>query len=135
MKYIFGIGTDLVAIARIEQALERHGDAFAGRLLSDEEMREYRKRQNKAAFLAKRFAAKEAIAKALGTGIGAELGLRDMTITHGESGRPLVVLRGTGEDTRVRLGVGTVHLSISDERRYATAFAVAEGTANHRYPS
>ena len=129
MKYIFGVGTDLVAIARIAQALKRHGDAFAARLLSDEEMHEYRERQNKAAFLAKRFAAKEAIAKALGTGIGAELGLRNMTITHGESGQPLVVFSDAGESTRIRLGVGAVHLSISDERRYATAFAVAERAA------
>ena len=123
---IFGVGTDLASVVRIGQALERHGDGFAARILCGAEMDEYHAHRHKAAFLAKRFAAKEAIAKALGTGIGAELGFGDMYIVHEAAGRPGVVFHGEGEATRRRLGIGRVHLSISDERRYATAFAVAE---------
>ena len=123
---IFGVGTDLASVVRVAEALARHGDGFAARILCAAEMDEYRERRNKAAFLAKRFAAKEAIAKALGTGIGAELGFCDMRIVHEAAGRPGVVFHGAGEATCRRLGIGRVHLSISDEHRYATAFAVAE---------
>ena len=125
---VYGVGTDLVEIARIARAIARHGETFAARILSRTELDDYRNRQNQAAFLAKRFAAKEAIAKALGTGIGAELGLCDLTIGHTPSGRPRAEFSAKGRDTCRRLGVARVHLSLSDERRYANAFAVAEGS-------
>ena len=123
---LYGVGVDLVEIARIAQAVARHGDGFAARILCAAEMEAYRAHRQKAAFLAKRFAAKEAVVKALGVGIGAQLGLRDINITHEAAGRPLVEFNARGRDLCERLGVGRVHVSISDERRYANAFAVAE---------
>ncbi len=119
-----GIGTDILRIARIEQALARHGERFAKRVLHPKELPKFENSTTKAAFLAKRFAAKEAVAKALGTGIGEHLSWQDMHIIHDALGAPQVVLSMTAKKVAAKKGGTVVQLSLSDERDYVVAFAV-----------
>ena len=91
---VVNIGTDIVEIARMTDILERQSDSFAKRVLTSNELQRYQASQNKAAYLAKRFAAKEAIAKALGTGIGHGVSFQDMNIINNAKGAPEVVLSG-----------------------------------------
>ncbi|KTG15886.1 MULTISPECIES: holo-ACP synthase [unclassified Guyparkeria] len=120
---ILGIGTDLVEIARIRGALERHGDRLIERVLGAEE-RQRLPEANPAAWLAKRFATKEAVAKALGTGFRDGLRLVDIQTRHDGNGRPEVVLLGRAREVFERMGAGEISLSVSDERSYALAFVV-----------
>lgn len=120
---ILGIGTDLVEIARIRGALERHGTRLIDRVLGPEE-RDRLPDANQDAWLAKRFATKEAVAKALGTGFRDGLRLGDIQTHHDELGRPEVVLSGLAQQAFDRLGGGEISLSVSDERAYALAFVV-----------
>ena len=120
---ILGIGTDLVEIARIDGALERHGDRLIGRVLGPEE-RQRLPESNRAAWLAKRFATKEAVAKALGTGFRDGLRLVDIQTRHDSNGRPEVLLNGRARETFEQMGAGEITLSVSDERSYALAFVV-----------
>jgi len=121
---ILGIGTDLVRVARLEQALVRFGDGFARRILADAEWAEFLREARPAHFLAKRFAAKEAVAKALGTGFRDGMRLADIGVTHDGAGRPGLVYCGvTAAQVRER-GVTATHLSLSDEADYALAFVV-----------
>ena len=124
---IIGIGVDLCEIARIHHAVKRHGDHFAKRILAAGELTELNQLNPsmRAGFLAKRFAAKEAIAKALGTGIGRGFGFRDITVSHDELGKPLVMLNS--ENAKLSSACGSrIHLSISDERTHAIAFCTIE---------
>ncbi|MGB0723642.1 MAG: holo-ACP synthase [Gammaproteobacteria bacterium] len=130
MTGIAGIGTDIIAIGRITEALERHGERFAKRILTDAELDEFSASRTPAVLLAKRFAAKEAIAKALGTGIAHGLGFHDMHIAHDQRGRPLVGFSAAGARLCGDLGIGRCHLSLSDEREYVVAYAVAEVSAD-----
>ncbi|HEX5126129.1 MAG TPA: holo-ACP synthase [Rhodocyclaceae bacterium] len=120
---IHGIGTDIVAVARMQAALDRHGESFANRILAESEMPAYRKAPDSARFLAKRFAAKEAFAKAFGTGLRAPLTLRAIAVGHDNLGKPHYVLDGalTGLIAQREL---SSYLSISDEKEYVVAFAV-----------
>ena len=128
---IYGIGTDIVEIARIQQSLERFGERFAKRILSVHEFTELMKlnesagaSQVAARFLARRFAAKEAVAKALGLGIRQGLAFNQIGISHDAIGKPEVVYSGAAL-TRVRQARVTQSLiSLSDERDYAVAFAI-----------
>ena len=120
---IIGVGTDLVEIGRIERALARHGSRLIDRILGPEE-RGRLPETHRAAWLAKRFATKEAVAKALGTGFRDGLRLADIQTRHDEQGRPEVMLAGRARDALERLGAGQVSLSVSDERAYALAFVV-----------
>jgi holo-[acyl-carrier protein] synthase len=124
---IVGIGVDLCAISRINDAVSRHGDCFAKRILAPKEFAELNglNHSMRVAFLAKRFAAKEAVAKALGTGIGRGFGFRDVTITHDELGRPVVVLNTENASLAATAQYHT-HLSISDERTHVVAFCTIE---------
>ena len=124
---IIGIGVDLCEIARIHDAVRRRGDHFAQRILATDELTEFNQLNPsmQAGFLAKRFAAKEAIAKALGTGIGRGFGFRDITVSHDELGKPLVILNS--ENATLSSACGSrIHLSISDERTHAIAFCTIE---------
>ncbi len=123
---LFGIGTDIVEIARIQSVLERHGERFCRRILTDDEMQVYQHRQHSVAYLASRFAAKEALAKAFGTGIGAEVSFLGMHISNDASGRPEVTLSGQTENFARQQGVKRILLSLSDEKHYAVAMAVLE---------
>jgi holo-[acyl-carrier protein] synthase len=121
---IFGIGVDIVEIARIRGGLQRFGERFAQRILTDEEFQEFHDSRLPAHFVARRFAAKEAVAKALGSGFRAGVALRSIGVGHDAYGKPLVIYQGPALDTVRRLGIGASLLSISDERNYALAFAV-----------
>lgn len=123
---ILGIGTDLVRVERMRSLLERHGERLLQRLLHPDEQAELPKLRPEA-FVAKRFAAKEALAKALGCGVGVQMALTDACVTHDVAGRPGLALTGAAADTAARLGVTRIHLSLSDEHDYAQAFVVLEG--------
>lgn len=123
---IFGIGTDIVDITRLEAALQRHGEAFAAKLLADDELAAWREAGNPAAFLAKRFAAKEAFAKALGTGIRGAVTLRRIAVVHDTLGRPGFHCDPLLETELQARNIHTIHLSLSDERQHVVAFVVME---------
>jgi holo-[acyl-carrier protein] synthase len=116
------IGTDIVEIQRIASALERQGDKFVQRILTEREIAEYQARGNSVAFLAKRFAAKEAIAKALGTGIGRGISFQHMIVSNNSDGAPQVQLQANAAERLKQLGGTNVLLSLSDEKNYALAY-------------
>lgn len=123
---IYGIGTDLVNIKRIEDALFRFGDRFLHRILSEQEVVEYAQSSQPARFVAKRFAAKEAFSKAWGTGIGEDVGWHDVQVSHDVLGKPLIQTSPQlTEKLNCRLVTNT-HLSISDEAEHALAFVLIE---------
>ncbi|WP_341678574.1 holo-ACP synthase [Niveibacterium sp. SC-1] len=122
---IVGVGTDLVAIARVRASLERHGDAFAERILAPAEFVEYATVHDKARLVAKRFAAKEAFAKAFGTGLRAPATLHAIAVGHDALGKPLFQF-DDALATAMRERGWRAHLSISDEKENVVAFAVIE---------
>jgi holo-[acyl-carrier protein] synthase len=124
---VLGLGVDIVEIARFASAMERGGQRFLDRLFLPSEQAYCSPQREPARCYAARFAAKEAIAKALGTGIGAQLGWCDMEICRKESGAPHVVLHGTGAVTAGSLGVAEVFLSMSHSEHYAVANAICSG--------
>jgi holo-[acyl-carrier protein] synthase len=126
---IVGIGTDIVAVARLREMLDRYGERFASRILTEAEMAAFRGAAVPAAFLAKRFAAKEAAAKAFGTGFRDGLSLRHIGVENNAHGRPALHFSGCAAEISVRLGVTAAHLSLADEKEYAVAFVVLDGAA------
>lgn len=124
---IIGVGTDIVAVERIAAVLRRHGDRFRGRVLTAAEQRPFTDPAAEARWLAKRYAAKEAVAKAFGTGIGGQLSFQDIVVGREASGRPTLSFTGGGIALAARLGVRAAHVSLSDEQAMAIAFVVLEG--------
>lgn len=125
---IFGIGTDLVEIARIEQAYQRHGTRFLTRVLGPDERANFVADANSGRFLAKRWAAKEAFAKALGTGIRPPITLAGIQIAHDSAGKPGLYFDAAIDTYLVQHAIGRTHLSLSDERTQVLAFVVLELT-------
>ncbi|OBT17339.1 holo-ACP synthase [Vibrio sp. UCD-FRSSP16_10] len=123
---LVGLGTDIAEIERVEKALNRSGVSFAKRILTETEMAKFESLTLKGKFLAKRFAAKEAASKALGTGIAKGVSFQDFTISNDEQGKPCLALSGKALQIAQSLGVTSVHLSISDERHYAVATVILE---------
>lgn len=123
---ILGTGIDLVEIQRIRDALQRHGASFALRLLTAAEWAYCSSHQDPAPCVAARFAAKEAVSKALGVGIGAPLGWHDIEVVRLPSGQPCIRLSEAGQQELQRLGGRTVHLSLTHERGHAAAIAILE---------
>lgn len=123
---IFGIGTDIVEFSRIEAMWRRHGDRLAQRLLSEAELPEFHAHSNPARFLAKRFAAKEAFAKAVGSGLRHPVSLSRISVTHDGLGKPVLQFDTLLRNFLAQLGVRGHHLSISDERNTIVAFVVLE---------
>lgn len=121
---IKGVGTDLIKIARIEQALEKHGDRFAARILTPDEIQLFNSASSGVRYLAKRFALKEAIVKALGTGIAKGVGWQNINISNNEAGQPLAELNGMAKTVMESLGASCLNISLSDEQDYVLAFAV-----------
>lgn len=119
---IFGIGTDLVHIPRMQDLLDKHGDKIAKRILSDAEFENFQHAVNPAAFLAKRFAAKEATAKALGTGFRDGLSLRHIAVENNNLGKPELTFHQRGLGLLEELNIGRSLVSLSDEKDYAIAF-------------
>ena len=124
---IIGIGTDIVTVARIEAAIARHGAAFAERILSSQELSEYTMHSFPARVLSKRFAAKEAFAKATGQGLRHPVSLQRITVCHDELGKPAFLFDDELSTHLLKLGVKHHHLSLSDERETAMAFVILEG--------
>ena len=124
---ILGIGTDIVQVARLKAGLARFGARYARRILDAAEYGEFETSARPEHFLAKRFAAKEAAAKALGTGFRGTFGLRDIRVTHDSLGCPRLVLAGGAHAHAARLGVRALHITLSDEADYAVAFVILEG--------
>ncbi|SHO57121.1 holo-ACP synthase [Vibrio quintilis] len=125
---VTGFGTDIVEIDRIKQVVSRAGDSFARRILTDAEMLDYEKSKSPERFLAKRFAAKEAASKALGTGIARGVTFHDFTVSHDDLGKPVLNLSGTAASLAESQQVNSVFLSISDERNYAVASVIFESS-------
>ena len=125
---VLGIGVDIVEIARFTTAIERSGKAFIDRLFLPAEQAYCSPQREPARCYAARFAAKEAVAKALGTGIGERLAWRDIEIQRKATGEPFIVLHGTGEESAKTLGVSKILVSISHSENYAVANAICIGT-------
>ena len=123
---MISIGTDILKVERIDDVLSRLGERFVKRILTEGEQREYRDSGQPGRLLAKRFAAKEAIAKALGTGIGRGVSWQDIQIEHDDKGAPLVRLTGGALHVATQRGGQRVALSIADELDYVVAFAVLD---------
>lgn len=123
---IFGIGTDIVRVARMQEDLDRFGERFAERILTTNELREYHQNNNKANFLARRFAAKEAAAKALGTGFSNGVQLHDIEVAHDSQGKPLLEFRGRARQFMQEKSIGVAHISLADEQDHAVAFVTLE---------
>jgi holo-[acyl-carrier protein] synthase len=124
---ILGTGIDIIEVARIASSYEKFGERFVNRILLPDEITYCLSHRNPAPFLAVRFAAKEAVSKAFGTGIGAQLGWQDMEICKKESGEPFVVLHGKGKKLLESRGARRLHISLSHTENYAAATAVLEG--------
>ena len=124
---IVGIGTDVCSIDRIDKALKRFGERFVKRILTAEERIRYERTRDKAGHFAKRFAAKEAFAKALGTGIHAPFTWRSITVTRDRRGKPGIRPSPAMADHLKEMGVTDSHLSLSDDGGVAVAFVVLEG--------
>lgn len=123
---IYGVGTDIIEIPRVEQALARFGERFAMRILCEPELRRFRGHRKPAAYLAKRFAAKEAFTKALGTGIHAPANWHGVWVINLRSGRPQLEF---SEPLKALLSARLIrrsHVSLTDERAMATATVILE---------
>ena len=123
---IFGIGTDILQIQRVASTYERFGERFVERLLLPDEQRFFAYTKNKVRFLAMRFAAKEAIVKAMGTGFSNGMWIRDSGVIPNRLGRPEIVFFTRGEEMCRELGIGGGHLTLSDEAGLIVAVAVLE---------
>jgi len=123
---ILGIGIDIIEVGRIQASYERFGERFLNRILHPNEIAYCLSHKNPAPFLAARFAAKEAISKAFGTGIGAELGWQDMEVGRKESGEPFVILHEGGKKLLEARKGRIVLISLSHTQQHAAAVAVLE---------
>lgn len=123
---IYGVGTDVVEIGRIEKALERFGERFAKRILCPPELRRFERHRLKANYLAKRFAAKEAFTKALGTGIHAPANWHGVWVENLSSGKPVLAFSDPLKRLMEKKGVSGSHLSLTDERGIAMATVILE---------
>jgi holo-[acyl-carrier protein] synthase len=123
---IYGVGTDVVEIARIEAALKRYGERFARRVLCPPELARFQGHRLPANFLAKRFAAKEAFTKAMGTGIKAPANWHGVWVRNLASGQPVLEFSDTLQRYLKTKGVTTAHVSLSDERGVAFATVILE---------
>jgi holo-[acyl-carrier protein] synthase len=124
---ILGIGTDLCDIGRIERALERFGERFARRVLVPSELERFRRHRKPAAYLAKRFAAKEAFSKALGTGIHFPVNWHNVWVENAPSGKPSLRFSAPLAALLKERKIVAVHVSLTDEIGMACAYVVVEG--------
>lgn len=123
---IVGIGTDIVEVDRIRESHEKFGVKFLDRILLPPERKYCLSHTDPAPHIAARFAAKEAIAKAFGTGIGESLGWRDMEIVREDSGKPTAKIHGQAQSLLQQTGATQLHISLSHTHQHATATAVLE---------
>jgi holo-[acyl-carrier protein] synthase len=121
---IYGIGVDVLELERIVRTLERFGARFIEHLLLPAELAQFENTQRRARFLAMRFAAKEAIVKAMGTGFAHGVWIRDVGVVQNAWGKPEVVFSPRGDALRTKLGIGEGHVTLTDERGLVVAVAV-----------
>ncbi|MEM7082754.1 MAG: holo-ACP synthase [Pseudomonadota bacterium] len=121
---IYGIGTDILRTERVAQTYERFGERFAKRVLMPSEFEDFRKNKHPVRFLGMRFAAKEAIVKAMGTGFANGMWVRDVGVAHNALGRPEIVYSSRGRAKCQALGIGEGYLTLSDEGGFIIANAV-----------
>jgi holo-[acyl-carrier protein] synthase len=121
---IFGIGTDVVQLERVQAVYERHGEHFVRRLLMPEEEAVFRRYKRPVRFLAMRFAAKEAIVKALGTGFAHGMWIRDSGVVSNAWGKPEIIWSERGRQMCEKLGIGEGHVTLTDEAGLIVAVAV-----------
>ena len=124
---VIGIGTDIVKVSRIKRLLNKHGENFAQRILHENELQIFQQRKTSKFYLAKRFAAKEALAKALGTGIAKGISFEEIEVVNNEEGKPELILHGKASEVSIQLGVENLFISLSDEKKYDNAYVVLEG--------
>ena len=124
---ILGIGVDIVEVARIEQSIERHGERFLHRVFTEDEIAYCSKMRSPGPNYAARFAAKEAVSKAFGVGIGAPLGWLEIEVRRKESGKPFIELHRSGAEFASVRGAREIHLSLSHTAAYAVAQVVISG--------
>ena len=129
---IFGVGTDIVEVSRVQATYDRFGDHFVKRILMPEELELFERTKWPVRFLAMRFAGKEAVVKAMGTGFRHGVWVRDVGITNNDWGRPLVIWSERGQEVCDRLGVGKGHVSLTDDAGLIVAFAVVETADSSR---
>jgi len=125
-KMIYGIGTDIVEVKRIKEALNKYGVALAKKILTSQELLTYKKTEGKENFLAKRFAAKEAFAKAMGTGMRSPVNFKSIEIIHDPLGKPIIKTISKLTLLVESHNIKHCHLSISDEKNIAAAFVILE---------
>ena len=118
---IFGIGTDIVHVVRMEKNLERFGEKFPKRILTKNDKADYQKEKKQANFLARRFAAKEATVKAMGLGFSGGLGWRQIGVNHDDKGKPLLEFNGFASEFVRNNDIVETHVSLADENEYAVA--------------
>jgi holo-[acyl-carrier protein] synthase len=123
---IAGVGTDIVQIVRIQQSVEKFGLDFARRILTDAECDEYQQSKQPAHFLAKRFAIKEAAAKALGTGFQQGVSWQHIQVAHNALGAPQLLFSGKAAELIDEQRIQTSHVSVADEHDYVVAFVILE---------
>jgi holo-[acyl-carrier protein] synthase len=123
---IYGIGTDIISVTRVGAAWQRFGERFAERILSPSELKEFHVRKRKENFLAKRFAAKEAFSKAIGTGIRTPVTWRYISIGHDRRGKPLIDPHPQLAAYMQDVGIVASHVSITDEQDFAVAYVILE---------
>ncbi len=123
---IFGIGMDIVAISRMQENLDRHGDRFVAKILNANELPGFEQSSRKAHYLAKRFAAKEALVKALGTGFRDGITLDTISISNEPTGQPRINCQGKLQEMMQSAGISACHLTLSDEQEYACACVILE---------
>jgi holo-[acyl-carrier protein] synthase len=123
---IIGIGSDIARVARFDAAIERHGERFAKRLLGEGERQLFIRHAHPAAFLAKRFAGKEAFVKALGLGFRRGMEWQDIQVLNDALGKPVLHLSGQAAEQTRLAGVNASHVTLSDEAEYAVAFVILE---------
>jgi len=128
---IFGIGTDIVELSRIQETYDRFGERFVNRLLMDEERALFETNKRPVRFLAMRFAAKEATVKAMGTGFAHGVWIRDVGILNNAWGRPELIWSARGQAVCRDLGIGEGHVSLTDDAGLILAFAVVMRAENN----
>ncbi len=123
---IYGVGTDIINIKRVEYILSKNKQGFVKRVLSEHEQALFANKGDSATYCAKRFAAKEAFAKALGTGIGKRVSFQDLTVRNNENGKPYFIPSEKLRLYLVNRNIKQAHLSLSDEKHNAVAFVILE---------
>jgi len=123
---IIGIGTDIVKTSRIKRLFKKYPKGLPERILHKNELKVLKRHHSPKSFLARRFSAKEAVAKALGTGIAKGVAFKEIQISNNNDGQPILTLHGRTLEIATEMGVKNCFISLSDERNYAIAYVILE---------